>query len=332
MEQNVLTRRWLRSAYIVFGIVFVTLIGGLVQILDLSDHINYGLVKFLEKNPEGLELHGKYLFPKNWLTFCVIILMLMLLFPATSLLKPFVEERSKENKDESTHPEAVGLRQDLDDAIRFARNITSYIYPVEERNQPRLDVISVHLKYIINSQGDTDAEAKFEIECVKDPAHFFNYWVRSDPQSGEIKFLRQLNIQAYDVETGQKLDWLPTQNEPNTKAIAIFFPEVAPGMRKKIEVTYVWPRLMGKLLDLGAVDFDWYHLTHDPERTAYFRQEWIFDASFAPLECRTVGPASPTATLWQEQRGATFACIYEDKEARMASKRVVEFVSVQKKL
>jgi hypothetical protein len=258
--------------------------------------------------------------------------MLMLLFPATTLLKPFVEERKTESDDDRSAPEAMGLRQDLDDAIRFARNITSYIYPKEERNVPRFDILDAQVKYNINGNGDTEAEAFFEIECVKDPAHFFNYWIRSDPQSAEIKFLRQLNFQAYDVETGQKLDWLPTQNEPNTKAVAIFFPEVAPGTRKKIRVTYAWPRFMGKLIDLGAADFDWYYLTLDPERSAHFRQEWIFDASFAPLDCRIMGHAPPTAALWQEQRGSVFACIYEDKEAHLASKRIVEFVSVQKKL
>jgi len=330
MERNIRASGWLRSIYIAFGVVFVTVIGGFVEILDLSDHINYGLVKFLEKNPHGLELHGKYLFPKNWFTLFVIVVVLMLLFPAATLLRPLVENVNRE-KDPDNDTETIGLRQDLDDATRFARNITSYIYPQEEDNRPRFNILSADIKYSIGREGDTSAEAIFKIECVKDPAHFFSFWIRSDPESGDIKFLRQLNLQAFDDESGHKLDWLPTQNHTNTKTLAIFFPEVLPGSTKRLRVTYEWPRFMGKLIELGAANFDWYFLTRDPEKPAIFRQEWKFDGSFAPLDCRIAGRPAISASLRQENHGSAFSWIYEDQSAYLASRCSVEFIGIQSK-
>jgi hypothetical protein len=322
MERMRPAMKWLRSAYIVYGIVFVGFLGGLTEILSISDDINFGLVRLLEKHPEGPSLNGTYLFPKNWLALFLFLFSLMLVFPATSLLKYFIEKDGNENKDKKTSPEITGLRQDLDDMIRYSENISEYLYSPADL---RLTITKVDVKFVINKNGDTEADFSIEIKCNKKTAHLYVHWIRADQESGEVKYLRQLNIQVIDLDSGRKLDWLPLRNEPTTKVLAVFFPELAPGQSKRIKLMYRWPRFMGKLLDLGACKFDWEYRSQDPAVSAIFRTEWVFDRSFAPLECWIVGHTHGTATLHEEQRQSSFSWIYQDQKAYLNRQCAVQF-------
>jgi hypothetical protein len=140
-------RKILRLAYVAYAFVFVGFIGGVVEILAISDEINHALVALLERNSLGPELHGRFLFPRNWLALFVTTFLLMFLFPATSILRFFTEVRepySKSNKNLSS--EIVALRQDVDDIMRHANNITSYIYSVS--NAPRFDFVELDFNII----------------------------------------------------------------------------------------------------------------------------------------------------------------------------------------
>ena len=322
MERTRRTMKWLRSAYLVYGIVFVGILGGLVQILEISDQLNYGLVKSLEINTDGPQLSGRYLFPKNWLDLLIICLSLMLLFPATALLRSLVGDEAE--GEQKWIPEILGLRQDLDDAMRYTSNIVGYMYSKDDHTS-RLNISEANIKFRINENGDTDAEILLELRCAADAAHFYIHWIRADPESDEVKFLRQLNIQAFDVDGDRKLDWLPATNEARAKAVVVFFPEVRAEGGKQIRLSYRWPRFMAKLVDLGATNFDWEYRSQDPTVPAHFRTEWIFDRSFAPLECRIVGRAADTATVRLQQNGPVFSWIYEDEAAFLSSKCAVEF-------
>ncbi len=324
MERSCRAKKWLRSVYIVYGIVFVGVLGGLVQILEISDRLNYGLVRLLQFNSQGPELHGRYLFPEGWLDILIICLSLMLLFPVTALLKSFVNEGADGNEQKT--PEIIGLRQDLDDVMRYAGNITGYIYSKDDKYTPRLNISQADVKFKINEDGDTDAEIVLELKCTENPAHFYIHWIRADPESGEVKFLRQLSIQAFDLDSNHKLDWLPLRNDTTAKALAVFFPELRPGTRKRIKLVYRWPRFMAKLVDLGATNFDWAYLSQNPTIPAHFRTEWIFDSSFAPLDCRIVGRAAETAKIRLQQNGPVFSWMYEDEAAFLNAKCAVEFV------
>jgi hypothetical protein len=326
MERMRPAMKWLRSAYIVYGIVFVGFLGGLTEILSISDDINFGLVRLLEKHPEGPSLNGTYLFPKNWLALFLFVFSLMLVFPATSLLKYFIEKEHRRNEGSAVSLELIKLRQDLDDATRLASNITGYMYPKD--GALRLCFNNISIKYNITKLGDTICEAILDLGCSR-PTHFYIHWIRGDHESGEVKFLRELNIQAFDVDTGQKLDWLPLINEPKSKALAVFFPEIAPGTEKKIKITYQWPRFMGKLIDLGATNFDWSYRDQGQDSLGRFRSEWVFDSSFAPLDCRIVGQASPSAKLYLKNGNNTFSWIYEDDVAQLGVKSEVEVIRLR---
>lgn len=314
-------RAALRNGFVVSAILFVLFVG--VEIFLNAKWINYNVLRVLVTDETGYPLNGRYLFPQRafavYLVFAYSLVLALLAIIAMYLNRPLG----------ASIEELRGLRQDFDDAIRFASNITGYMFPSGDRDVPRFDIIDVAIKHVIRKNGDTDVDAIFELDCVKDPAHFWIYWIEADGESEEIKFIRQLNFQVIDLETGQRLDWLPTNNAANTKILAIFFPEIRPGTRKTLRISYTWPGYMRKLIALGATNFEWRYLTQNSERRARFRTEWEFDQHFAPLECRIIGQRSETASVRLDPREHKFAWIYEDPSAVLKSKYAVEFFDRQ---
>lgn len=143
------------------------------------------------------------------------------------------------------------------------------------------------------------------------------YWIDADAELASVTSFRQLNFEAIDMEMMQKLDWLPTFSNSRHKEFAIFFPEVRPGERKKLRISFFWPGYMKKLTDLGATSFDWNYRSQDTKRRARFRQEWIFDPDVMSVRCRLTGRQSKTATLQQLRQENRSTWIYEDAFAIM---------------
>jgi hypothetical protein len=315
---------WAKSAYIVYGMVFVGVLGGLIQVLALADQINYGLVRLLELNPAGPELNGRFLFPKNWFVLGVMFLSLVLLFPATSILRFFVEADPREN----IKLQVTGLRRDIDDIIRFADNITGYMYSADV-DIGRLDTISVHTKHNIMDDGEAFYEAIFVIQALAEPAHFWRYWIDADPESDPVTLLKDLKFEAIDADSGVKLDWLPIKHEDHSKTFAIFFPEIRPHTKKTLKVSFRWRGFVRKFVELGATSFDWRYVSKTNDLRASMRHEWNFSDKLGTINCRMTGRQSQTASLRSESRANTITWIYEDPEAMMnVEKRSVEFVRV----
>lgn len=329
MEEGARTARWLRSAYLVYGIVFTGIVGGLVEVLAIADYINIGVVKLLEANPAGFELHGKFLFPRNWFTLTIIIVCLMFLFPATSLLRYFSDEDKIRRVDRKLMSEIVSLRQDINDIIRYSENITNYMYPGDV-DLGRFDIKKVHVKHDVSDGGDTLVEALITIECTNEPAHFYRCWIDADPESDGVNYFRDLRFEATDSDTGRKLDFLPVKNGAKNKMFAIFFPEVAPGKRMTLRICYVWPGFMRKLVDLGATNFSWKYLSKSPNARAPVTMEWNFSNKLAKHNCRIAGRQSGSASVLSESRISSTAWIYFDPEATMnaGTTYTVEFARV----
>ena len=320
------TMTWVRSAYVVYGIVFVGIFGGLIQVLAVADELNYGLVRFLEVNSAGPELSGKFLFPRNWFLLCITLLSLIILFPATAILRLFVD--STHDTRDSLGEQVMGLRRDIDDVIRFAENITGYMYS-SDVDVGRLDTKQVHVQYNVMDDGETFVEAMFVIQTLAEPAHFWRYWINADPESDPVTLLRDLRFEVTDVDTGVKLDWLPIKHGDRDKMFAIFFPEIRPHSEKTLRVSFRWPGYMRKLVELGATNFDWGYVCKTPNLRAPMRQEWNFSNKLGPINCRMTGRQSQTASLRSENRPSNTAWIYDDPEAMMnVPKRSVEFVRV----
>jgi hypothetical protein len=299
--------------------LFSAFVSGISLLIYMSTDLNHLLVTRLELNSDGPTLNGSYLFPKNLFIICVVLTYISLV---TSFVLIFMNLDAKKV---STETELIGLRQDLEDAIRFANNITESIYP-GDKDVPRFDILDVSVRHVIWDRGDTDVEATFLLKCIKETAHFWTYWIEADEESDEIKFLRQLNFQVVDVEIGQKLDWLPTQSAETTKVIAIFFREFLPGTQKQLRISYRWPGYMKKIIGLGAADFHWRYVSHNVFNRARIRKEWLFVNRFAPLECRLIEPSSDTASVRLEQRTNSFAWVYEDPYGLSSAKCAVEFL------
>lgn len=326
MEDSRRNTKWIRSAYIVYGIVFAGIMGGLIELLAVSDLINYGIVKLLETNQVGPELNGKFLFPRNWFTLFIILICLMLLFPATSLLRYFSVEDSVRAKYRGLSAEIVSLRQDINDIVRYSENITNYIYPEEDLS--RFDTKEVDVKYEISDVGDTQVEARITIECTPEPAHFYRYWIEADPESEPVNFFRDLRFEVTDVSTGRKLDWLLVKSEPKYKMFAVFFPEVSPGVRMQLRVSFMWPGFMRRLIELGATNFSWNYISRSPNSRASLKLEWNFSNKLPKINCRATGRQSHTAKIFSETRLSGTAWIYHDPEASMNAGAIsaVEFV------
>ena len=198
-----------------------------VLIFVSAKWVNYNVVSALVSDESGYPLNGRYVFPKQEFAVYLVFSYGM----GLSLIAMIALYLSKGR--EAGLEDLRGLRQDFDDAIRFASNITGYLFPSGDRDVPRFDIIDVVIKHVIRKNGDTDVDAIFELDCVTDPAHLWIYWIEADAKSRDIKFIRQLNFQVLDVHTGQRLDWLVTNNAAKTKILAIFFPEISPGLEKR---------------------------------------------------------------------------------------------------
>jgi hypothetical protein len=329
MENNQRASKWLRSAYVIFGVVVTGIMGGLIELISIADSINYGIVKLLQSNPAGPELYGKFLFPKNWFALVIILICLMLLFPATSILRHFANEDKDKQTGKQLSGEIVSLRQDINEIIRYSENITNYMYPGDV-DLGRFDTKSVDVKYDISDGGDTLVEALITIECTNDSAHFYRYWIDADPESEAVDFFRDLRFSATDSNTGRKLDWLLVKNGPKNKTFAIFFPEVSPGMQMKLHISYVWPAYMRKLIDLGAANFRWNYLSKSPNARAPVKKEWSFSNRLAKVKCRIAGRQAASASVYSENRAGSTAWIYHDPEASMNASAIytVEFSHV----
>ena len=320
MRRDGRTSKWLHSAYIAYGVVFVGVLGGLTQLLNVSDDINYGLVRVLQSNPAGPELYGRFLYPKNWFSFCIIFLSFVLLFPIVVLFRSYWETEEK------TGTDMTGVRQDVNDIVRFAGSIISYMYSADV-NVGRVDTAAVSENYTIKENGDTTLEATFRIETLDEPAHFWRYWINADRESTAVNILRDLRFEITDHDTGKKLDWLPIRNDERNKMFAVFFPEIRPAMAKTLQVSFAWPGYMRRLIDLGATSVHWVYVSKTQTRRGPVRIEWAFPSSLGAVNCRFTGAQSQTAELRLEHRVDSNVWIYEDAEAMMSSvERSVEFV------
>jgi hypothetical protein len=297
--------------YLALGIVILGLGLGAMQLLDVSRSLNQGFVSLLQPHPDGVLLEGRYLYPNYLFAFSIIVLAAFLIAFST-LCAGYL----RRGRPRAPSRELVSLRQDVSNIIRYSSNITNYIYG-GYKEAGRFDIIDAHVRYRIRPNGDTEVRAVFEIHCTTDPGHFWKYWIDADAESEGVTSFRQLNFEVIDLETMQKLDWLPTFSDSRRKEFAIFFSEVRPGERKKFRISFFWPGYMRKLTDLGATSFDWKYWSQHAEQRARFRQEWIFDPDLMSVRCRLTGRQSKTATLQQLRQENRSTWIYEDPLAMM---------------
>lgn len=307
------------KVHLALGVAVVALMIATIQLVGISRSINLALVSQLEPHPAGIDLQGRYLFP-NYTIVLNIIGVGLVLVCFLALTAAFVKRKRR-----IVSPEVVGLRQDIDDIARYVKNIIGYIYGGDQ-DVPRFDIVDVYVRYDISTNGDTIANADFEIHCTSHPAHFWKYWIDADTESNPVLSQRQLYFEVTDTETMQKLDCLPASNDPLHKVFVIFFPEMKPGERKKLHLSYFWPGYMKKLTELGATNFDWSFISQRPEKRARCRIEWIFGADMPVIRCRATGRQSKTAILRFIEKGGRGVWQYENESAVMDStKYSVEF-------
>lgn len=308
---------WKNVILLLMVILFAAL-GGVI--FSNANSISLLATSLLSQSSPGVALDaGNYSFPQN-----VVLTFLMTLYCSFSFstfsLYFLLRQRLSISRDELNK-----LRQELDDAVRFANNVTSSMNPPGHRDFPHFDTISVAERCFIGAEGDTKVEAVFELECVTTTARIWNYWIDADAESKDIKYLRQLNFRVTDIDTGRKLDWLQIHNTAKKKVFAIFFPDAEPGIRKKIRITYSWAGYMGQLIQQGVSNFTWQYISKNPEREALCSRAWIFDRSFSSVHCRIIGMPSQTAIIRLEEYGNAIGWIYEDPRAQLKAKYEVEF-------
>ncbi len=168
--------------------------------------------------------------------------------------------------------EIIGLRQDMEDIVRSARNISTYLYPSKDRRRPKFDFKKIIVEYLISKKGDTDVHARYQVTCTEEPAHYFEYWISADLESDAIMALRRLNFVVSDEDTWQALDAIPVENSPKTKKFNIYFPDFKPSTSKTMSISYSWPGFMKKLLLSRTAEFSWEYVSQNPKARTMVRK------------------------------------------------------------
>ena len=134
-----------RTVLLSSAILLVLFVGA--QIFANAKWVNYKVVSALVVDEEGYPLNGRYVFPRQgFAIYLVFAYALGLSF--IGMIALYLNKAR-----EAGLEELRGLRQDFDDAIRFASNITGYMFPSGDRDVPRFDIINITMKYIVRKNG-----------------------------------------------------------------------------------------------------------------------------------------------------------------------------------
>jgi hypothetical protein len=156
--------------------------------------------------------------------------------------------------------QALEARVKRDEVIRntFKRMMMT-AYRITQQTSvgyPKKDILELTSTYLINAKYDGLVERVYRLKAVE-RLNFYEVNVRVESEAAPQEFLDDINFKVVDGD-GNPLPYLPIENDPHRKVVAIFFlPPLEPGGERTIVISYKWPEMFKKLKVEGFERASW---------------------------------------------------------------------------
>lgn len=148
------------------------------------------------------------------------------------------------------------------------------------------------IEWRVASEGDTTVTAEYCVSGSR-PVQFVPYEVVADESTAPMGFFNDVGFKVRSVDPNDgEVFYLQTENLPWRKACAIFFvPEIVSHQMRRIEVSYSWPQLLGRLVKEGKdeLHFEWRRPVKEGEIIL------CFTAELGDVRCSLRGPEEGTS-------------------------------------
>ena len=295
-----LTQRW----YLLVSLFFAFL-GGLGAVWWLADLTQNKLTWVVQPVTGGQTLNGEYEVKTAivfWVLFGAILLILLALVCCIEL---FLSRKDVRAIDQ--------MRVNYNDMLDCARAVTHAMYA---NPRQRVDIKSARVVNTIMLNGVTKVSREYKIECVDSPVHRLEVSIDADAQHSALPGHRAVPFHARDMDTGAKLHWIPTTDQPTAKTFVVFFAEMQPGSVKNIHIEFEWSGFAARLQSEGSTEFWWSHKAATPGNRPSLEHIWIFENGFEPITIEQIGedPGDPKVESSTDKGCQTFT--YKHAQSR----------------
>lgn len=276
---------FVRYSYLVF-LGLAGIVGGIAAILQLFV-IPLAWVVRVDPSGSGVDLMGNYVVRPSLAIACVVFVIAL-----GVLIKIAIDLRRQADS-----PELLSLRQSYSEAITSTKHIATGLYP-ELAGGSRLDTVEKHVKFLVNKDGDTQAEEVVVLRCVDKPAHCRRFGATADPGSLPAKDFQSINWAVSEIAqdgTEQRLYWLPETDQPREKRSLVFFREMSQGEQKMLKIRWNWKGLCTELFALGSMDYTIRLKDSGAIRTTNFTFTITFEPDCPATKMEKLGNHSDTA-------------------------------------
>ncbi len=193
----------------------------------------------------------------------------------------------EENILETKNKEIYRLKSRIIKDMIVLRTIHNQVY---DDSKARLNYSSIRGIYYVNANGDLKVYKNIILKADEKEGPFWMYYATGDEYSTPMESIDDLDLSVAAEETKTDLVFLPLEDEPLKKKIAVYFlPLLKPGETRAFKLYYEWPGNFLKLIKTETVSYDWQSRSHSPEAIGDFYAEWIFDEGLGEVTCQNTG-------------------------------------------
>lgn len=188
---------------------------------------------------------------------------------------------------EAKNDEVNRLKSRIHKDMVILRTIHNQVY---DDNKPRLNYASSKGIYYVNANGDLKVHKNIVLKADDKEGPFWSYYATGDNYSLPMETIDELKFSVLAEEKETDLVYLPLEDEPLKKKIAVYFlPLLKPGDTRAFKLYYEWPGNFLKLINTGSIFYDWQNRSYSSDAVGDFYAEWIFEESLGEVACQNTG-------------------------------------------
>ena len=233
-------------------IAFFGVVGAIAFVRNLDYWVQYlklAVVHAVARDPKSVNLID----PKPWFVWFIFALIVACAILAALLVQSEVRRRVAERDKNERKNKAFKTLQGM---MRAASRIRYQV--ISPAEIPLKTLVKVRLIYWIRKDFSASVYREYHIKTTDQPLHFWTIGNRATAYAEPVDYLDDINFKV-NGDPGYDLVYLPTENDPLSKQVVIYFlPRIEPNEARprKVVVTYEWPGLVRQLRELGEEDFN----------------------------------------------------------------------------